>query len=202
MIHPLFPTFLFTGKMPGHESLKEKFMQGLEKAAFPETNWQCHVDTTFNQPCRETMDIFPWEEYFTGVNQNISKMAEAFKSPPLSISPHKAWVNVYREGQYQEPHTHVERNTTCSVIYFVNYDHEKDARVGFRNGLIDNYIYSNFSCFFPQSYEWFSPKVEEGDVLVFPGFLEHTVGKQKGDRVRVTVSSNYTVERQPGHLQR
>ncbi|MFP6667082.1 MAG: putative 2OG-Fe(II) oxygenase [Pirellulales bacterium] len=196
MINPLFPTPLYIGKMPNHESLKEKFMEGLKQATFPETNWQCNVDTTFNQSCRNTMDIFPWEEFFAGVNRNISSMAEELKSPPLSISPFNAWVNVYRQGQYQEPHTHVERHTTCSVIYFVNYVHEKDAKVGFRNSSIDHYVYSNFNCFFPRSYEWFTPIVEEGDVLIFPGFLEHTVGKQTGDRARVTVSSNYTIGRQ------
>ena len=193
MINTLFPDFLYTGKMPNHEHLKERFMQGLEIAKFPETNWDCNVETTFKQPYTETMDIFPWEEYFAGVSQNIAQMAQEFGSPPLQTKPNGAWVNLYRNGQFQERHGHVDRFTTCSAIYFVNYDHQQDARVSFRNPNADNYVYSNFAAFLPHSLEWYFPAVEEGDVIIFPGFLEHSVSKQSVDRIRLTVSCNYSV---------
>ncbi|MFP6658091.1 MAG: putative 2OG-Fe(II) oxygenase [Pirellulales bacterium] len=120
-------------------------------------------------------------------------MTQELGSPPLKSRVIDAWVNVYRDGQYQEPHFHIGRQTTCSVIYFANYVYGTDAKVAFRNTQMKDYIYSNFGCFFPQMHEWVTPHVEEGDVLIFPGFLEHTVEKQQGDRTRVTVSSNYNV---------
>ena len=30
-------------------------------------------------------------------------------------------------------------------------------------------------------------------MIIFPGFLEHFVGKQRGDRIRVTASSNIMI---------
>lgn len=193
MINLLFPDVLYTGKMPNHASLKERFMKGLEKAQFPKTSWECNVDTTFNQPYTATQNIFPWDDYFAGVTQNISKMAEELGSPPFTSTPNGGWVNLYRDGQFQERHNHVENHTTCSAIYFLNYEHKKDAEVSFRNTNADYYTYSNFTCFFPNGFEWFSPEVAEGDVIIFPAFLEHFVGKQKGGRTRLTVSSNYTI---------
>ena len=193
MIDRLFPDFFYTGQMPNHASLKEKFMKGLERATFTETAWDCDVDTTYNQPYTESMDVFPWHEYLAGVRSNISIMAEELGSPPFQARPHGAWVNVYRDGQFQELHDHVERQTTCSVIYFANYDHELDARVSFRNSKSDKYKYSNFNRLLPHDFAMYCPVVKEGDVLIFPGFMEHSVGKQKGDRTRVTVSCNITI---------
>ena len=193
MITTVFPDIVYTGQMPNHASLKERFMKGLEKTSFPKTNWDCDVDTTFNQPYTDNSDVFPWDEYFEGVRTNLSIMSKELGSPPFQGAPHSAWVNVYRQGQFQERHDHIERETTCSVIYFVNYDHDLDARVSFHNSKSLEYKYSNFNCLFPQDLAWYVPEVKEGDVIIFPGFLEHFVGKQQGDRIRVTASSNIMI---------
>jgi hypothetical protein len=102
------------------------------------------------------------------------------------------WHNIYWTGQeYQERHHHVPRH--LSMIHFLAFDKAEHKPPIF----YDPARLTKASCRHqgvPQEYwrEKDSIAVDEGDVLIFPSYLEHHVPPGIYSKPRVTVSMNVT----------
>lgn len=103
-----------------------------------------------------------------------------------SISPKRLstlndyWVNVYRPGDYQGSHCHInqgDKTPFYCFTYFSKYSHGLDAPLRFHPR-------------FAEMENSFTPEVHVGDVLLFPQTLEHSVQGQKRSGPRITVSGN------------
>jgi hypothetical protein len=107
------------------------------------------------------------------------------------------WYNSYSNGEYQEAHNHVGdpiNPTHFACVHFLSFDPEIHAPLTFADPLalirghsidMNNTNYSEKYC----------PPVTEGDLLMFPSYLDHEVKSYPPtpDKPRVTVSFNLTV---------
>jgi len=108
------------------------------------------------------------------------------------------WYNVYRDGEYQEDHDHLGNpfyQSHFSFIHFLSFDNTIHRPPEFKDPLaqIRNLSFELESC---GCKELYIPKVCEGDVLMFPSYLIHSVRPSKPSNYpRITVSFNITLSR-------
>jgi len=105
-----------------------------------------------------------------------------FFDKPVEFEFEDIWINIYSKGEYQEQHTHLNpdifgRGAHFSGIHYLKFDPEVHEPVTFVDPIeeiryntleMDSNYYGNG--------KW-EPHVREGDLLMFPPYLSHYVGK-------------------------
>lgn len=193
MIIELFPSTLFLVKVKNHEKIKKVCLDYTipkyeeNPSTFVEA-WDADVWTTYG---KETS--IDWAKLLPLYSEELKKFSSELniKGNPLIRD---VWLNAYKENQHQEIHEHLPGH--FSAIHYISYDQEEHLPTifinPFRQVSISNSpefntdIQSIPGTWVSQSYV----KVEEGDLLIFPSFLEHKVPKQKSNNLRVTLSFN------------
>lgn len=111
------------------------------------------------------------------------------------------WLNVYANGEYQEEHTHLTPDifiprSHFSCIHYLQFDSEKHVPVTFVDP-IDTLRYNTLEMESNQYTDRWSPKVNEGDLLMFPTYLKHFVEKSNPtpDKPRISVVFNIRILR-------
>jgi len=111
------------------------------------------------------------------------------------------WSSKYTKGMHQASHNHIDKGELFSFVYFANYDPTKDADLVFvkdmtmakHNGfLMKGSPYT--LCEELENHPIFSNQVtlniKEGDLVIFPSYLDHFVEEQKHDGPRITIAGN------------
>ena len=120
---------------------------------------------------------------------------------PVNLSLGDIWFNYYINGEYQEVHTHVAQNslggnTQYSCIHFISYDDELHQPVKFvdPNESLRCLSFSMNSENYDSQY---APKIREGDLIMFPSYLQHFVppSDPTPNKPRITVSMNIEIIR-------
>ena len=183
----LFPTPFWKIKVPNHQSIKKKYLQsfidGYEEKIFdiPE-DWvthKCHTSFKGNKIIEK--DIF--DEYSSVFNSIIEK---GWKGKV------EYWWQVYKNNEYQEWHNHMP--STLSAIHFLNFEDEhlapifEDPNKSVRSIIFRTALNKDLS-----SAITYTPKVEEGDIIIFPSYLNHTVPAGKYKSYRVTIAINLDI---------
>lgn len=112
----------------------------------------------------------------------------------------KFWYNVSNQDAYQEIHDHLGGPVPISyaAIHYVCFDKDEHLPTVFYNPLE-----SVLKSLQPTTVENFRPAdfqslqkmldVEEGDVVIFPAYVAHSVAKQTSNKTRLTVAFNLSV---------
>jgi len=135
-------------------------------------------------------DLF--DEVMSGLREYVEMITVKGKSLPSEIALSNIWFNVYDRGQYQEVHDHLSYGATSlfSFIYYLKLPKDFPGQTVFVNdgyGKCKGYYSPNLDIA-PLIY---SPKVVEGQYLIFPSFLSHYVDHHSSeDEQRITVSGN------------
>ena len=119
---------------------------------------------------------------------NLLKLSDII-GRTLDISLTESWLNFYEKGDFQEVHSHSNRDLV--MIYFpkVKSDYSKF------------YLYDrNEHMFAPElamilGYKnIYYPKIMSGDIMFFPGNMLHAVTPHNSDEIRKTLSANFHVQ--------
>ena len=115
----------------------------------------------------------------------VKLLEEKFKSP-FRITLRNIWQNIYKKSDFQEKHIHIG-----SHFSFIIYD-----KIDVPKTLFFNPAYYLIESFYKESDGFkqgdicdtnFMPPCREGQIIVFPSFLEHMVRKTSN---AVTISGN------------
>jgi len=191
MIKQIFPDFYFLKKINNHDLLKNQFMQIAKNECLYEPDWRGKVLTTKTQNHQ-----INYEPFFIELNCIIKSMCEEFKLiKNVHYKIESIWMNLYNQGCWQEIHHHSNPVVNFSFVYFLQFDDKKDAKFYFFNEKSKNYSSSGLNRVFElyQKNHWpdiFIPKIQEGDVLLFPAHLTHGVEIQNYETDRCTISGN------------
>lgn len=107
------------------------------------------------------------------------------------------WANVYRKGNYCMPHSHLR--SIASVIYLLDPgDPVANDPVSGRLSFCDPRI--PFCCAHEPGRMTLllTPELRPGSLLIFPSEYVHTVYPYGGERPRMTMSWNISLEKLPG----
>jgi quercetin dioxygenase-like cupin family protein len=102
------------------------------------------------------------------------------------------WINEYECGDYQDSHTHDDknRNILFSFVYFSKYNSDTDASLIFNNRAPRHAVCEEMENVYP-FFEGIELDVNQGDIIIFPSWLEHSVDRHmnKND-TRITIAGN------------
>lgn len=130
------------------------------------------------------------------IHELYMKYVSSVFDKPVSFSLEDMWFNCYSDGEYQEEHHHI--NTTpflppvhFSCVHYLKFDEEQHTSTTFHDpiSMLRSHSFEMESNYYNESW---TPKVKEGDLLIFPSYLVHHVQKSQPtpDNPRITIAFN------------
>tara|TARA_X000000950_G_scaffold289358_1_gene412341 strand:+ start:39788 stop:40339 length:552 start_codon:yes stop_codon:yes gene_type:complete len=133
----------------------------------------------------EDENVWQDEEIFNGIQPLVKEYLQMTIGQPVKTSLHM-WYNIYNKGFHQEQHNHNSIRQLASGIVYVQMPKGSTATT-FINPMKTMFN----ACEYKQELTMTTPKVVEGDCIIFPPWLEHRVDKQYDtEGTRVTVAFN------------
>ena len=202
----LFPVSIFHGAVENNQQLKTLLMDRINRTkdlddAEPPSGWTTdNLKTSFDSD-RINKFVFGDEndELKDDIIQQYLKTLDGFFDKPLNIDLSEIWYNVYENGEWQESHRHISQGYNdpahFACVHFLAFDREKHQPLS---------LYDPLSLHRALGFEFDSVKqpekvdlnIREGDLLMFPSWMEHEVrpGKPTPGNPRITVAFNITVK--------
>ena len=153
-------------------------------------DWNCPSLTTIHN---EANGQAPWSEWLECIRDHIdSFLEETQPTKDIQIIPQEAWANKYKAGHFQEYHDHAVANCNISMVYF--YKEFDETLFRFYNNEDSKYKSSGLKevLSIPSS-NTVTPKVTQGDIIIFPSFYPHYVCPNPYHEERITFSANFLV---------
>ena len=102
-----------------------------------------------------------------------------------------SWANISRKGECTMPHIHEEASWSC--VYYVTPT--EDANLYFKDPRLLEYMDKSHH-YLKQPYTNVIRKrpFNEGEVILFPSWLEHGVGAATKEMTRISISCNFLIE--------
>jgi hypothetical protein len=140
-----------------------------------------------------------WADFYSQTILNFLKKA-GFNQNKKWVTDVDLWYNVGIEGSHQEEHDHMGGfpGVAYSAIHYLIYDPSVHEPTIFYNPIHHTYLRNMHPCNgedMPTDWKkgYFSPTVEEGDIIFFPSYLRHSVPYQRSNVVRATMAMNLTI---------
>ena len=189
MIFDLFSVPIYHGKVLEKSKIENLFQNfNIENNLNAPIDWECNVKTTYSHD-----DIvYGWENPFTDcIKYNISEYFETLKVAKTRDGFYfkRPWLNIYEKEMFQERHNHITEMGFVNVLSYAyclkNEDSESGSKFKFHNP--NRFVSSLFSEVITQNVE---VRLNEGEIIIFPSFLEHSVTKHESDFMRITIAGN------------
>ena len=201
LAYNIFPVTIYKTRIEDNNFLKEKIVSGVE-AAFPELDspedWATdNLKTSFEGEPKG-------KEVLVGKNNVLLKkyysdaISEIFDREITWEIADDIWYNYYEKGSYQELHEHIAdpfQKIHFSCIHYLSYDREVHTPAEFQDPIS---VIRAHSLTLDKDFvgDFYIPQVEEGDLNMFPAYLQHRVLPQKVSNVpRITLSFNFRLLR-------
>ena len=108
-----------------------------------------------------------------------------------SIRMINSWANISRKDQYTMPHIHEEASWSC--VYYVTPT--EDANLYFKDPrLLEHMDKSHHNLKQPYANMIRKRPFKAGEAILFPSWLEHGVGPNTKDELRISIASNFLIE--------
>lgn len=190
----LFPVTIFKTRVNNNKILKDLLVPGIIEnsinLSIPE-NWTTNkIKTSFGQK----VDIIENHKDLLK-REYIECMREVFDKE-FDVEIGSIWYNVYTDSEYQEIHDHLGtplRPSHFSFIHFLSFNKDEHNPPEFRDPLSQ---IRNLSLELDRTRcgDVYVPSIEEGDLLMFPSYLQHYVPAGKPTLYpRITISFNVRV---------
>ena len=189
------PRWYYKGKVPFEnqqeiERTFEEFMD-LEKNFINPDNINGELLTSYGLPTNQSA---PWERWLEFIKPCLSEMVDQLKPKrDIEVVLQEAWVNRYQKGHYQEYHCHSVQHCNLAAVYFYRLE----------GGCTNFKFYNNQhaaykACGLDDMFEiptaaTITPKVQQGDIIIFPAHYPHLVSPNKSEFERITFSANFDV---------
>jgi hypothetical protein len=197
MLYSIFAPFYYKSKFEGHDDVKSLLLDHIveqyqKNPSNQPKKWTCNVHTSHG-----TYD----EKLFSVKNtyeKGIIPFFEEIKMPSVEADISELWFNAYGKGQWQENHHHhgVSQDLYFSAVHFLKYDKSIHPPLVMNN--MNRILVTPYSVGRKTRLDYWNVDeaidVEEGDLLIFPTFMEHQVNIQETEELRITVSFNIEVK--------
>lgn len=122
------------------------------------------------------------------IDSKLPQVIDTWKIPRAMYGPLKSWINEHPKGAYTTEHVH--RNTQIAVAYYLKVP-ENSGRLLVRDPAEAYWI--NYPSQ-PRGLDefWYPIDVKAGDIVFFPGWLQHKTEPNNSDENRYVMSINYS----------
>ena len=195
----IFPIIYYQDHIKNNNELKKILLPKIEKdfnnLPIPEGWMTNRVHTSFSSKKSNRELFFDNDQiYINFLESSYGKCFDHFFDAPYQISIEEIWYNYYVDNEYQEFHTHlgnIFNNTHFSCIHFLSFDPKNHEPTVFKdpNGPVRQHSIDFKSTGYSGHH---NPKIEEGDFIMFPSYLEHCVYPVKNTKnyPRITIALN------------
>ena len=194
-IHKLFATPVFQFKVKDHEKLNadlSKYIYDLYESD-KEGAQRSNVGGWHSKNFKVEKDTIP-HNFVNVIHEHVKEvMVDGFgwKFNPEKVGVTEIWGVINKKNSFNQIHNHP--NSYLSTAYYVKAPdnsgsiqfHEPNEVKKFRHPVIEKQNELNSS--------GFSIKAEEGNLLIFPSYLYHSVGKNLSSEDRITISFNVDI---------
>jgi len=193
----LFPVPVIKIKFKDH--YKYTFPE-VEKKDHKPANWTRSVNTTF--PFIEDDDLIVPPIVRDSLMKDLKNaIVDVFReiNLPTNIDFMTLWYNIYHDNQGQEKHHHLPQVGHPAPFWAGIYYNKKASPTKFfnTNDMRKTHLFKGCekTQLLPCLGEACSPHVEDGDILLFPPYLEHSVESplEYKNSMRMTFSFNITL---------
>jgi hypothetical protein len=196
----LFPINIFHNSVKDNEKIKSLLIPSIEKyknqLSSPPKGWlTTKIITSFEN--EKVNSIFEKEELSAEIKSQYAKVLESFFDKQWQMIMGSIWFNYYENGEYQEPHTHLGSSMSpihFSCVHFLSFDSSVHTNLCFIDP--NRKLRSHYLEFDSNHYnEIYEMNVNEGDLIMFPSYLEHFVrpGISTPGNPRITISFNIRI---------
>jgi hypothetical protein len=195
----MFPVELYKIKVTKHEQIKKYFMDNVyphfEKYGPNDPVQNTLTDYGFTRDAAYCHWPMLYEWYKPDIQQILENIGFDFKRYPWQFKM-KGWYNMCTSNTATFNHDHMGGPTTIqfSAVHYVKLGQENNATV-FKNPN-GKYIKGttptkNFD-YLPECFYDFQrmPEIEEGDLVLFPSWLDHYVPHYTAGNLRITTALN------------
>ena len=197
----IFPVSYYQGQVENNDRLKGQLLPLINlkknKVQVPE-GWSTTKIITSIDDDRVNEFLFDCKE----LKEQYIDVIESFCDDDYVIEIDEIWFNYYVDGEYQDQHSHIDSasdqrrqgdktSPTFSCVHFLCYDEQVHNALTFKDPM--SMIRSHSFEFASHEHEDIhSPNISEGDMIMFPSYLEHEVkaGKPTPNNPRITISFN------------
>jgi hypothetical protein len=205
MITPLFSPFFWKTPINEQSIIKQRYASLIEENSYKDPNnaWDWNVHTSYD--CEDKLpNKIDWNYLLQIYKPYIKSFLKEFfnKDTEYNVSG-VPWYTLYNKGQNANTHEHLPDH--FAVVHFLKFNPDIHWPITLvnPNGAATKYFLQlnphikdkidfnnpNQSYFHPR----FTPKLDEGDLLIFPGQLEHLVEKNHSDESRITIAFNINI---------
>jgi hypothetical protein len=203
---PLFEVPMYKFKASRHAEIKQWMIDNV----FPEFEK--------NGPNESSRNLY--SSYFPGAPKIDNDIFSNFYAKDISNFLTKAefsnlhawktkinfWYNLSLQGSYQEVHDHLGGPVPISyaAIHSVIFDKNEHVSTVFYNPLqsvLKSLQPTTRDQFRPADFKEFQKilNVEEGDIIIFPSYVPHSVMTQVSEKLRITVAFNISIFEASAH---
>ena len=181
-------TYTFTVNNIDNERIKNKIIEREQKGL------GFYFDPIQGGGWQSNKDLLDLEFYYLrkslliGINDILGEIYV----DDASIKMINSWANISRKGECTMPHIHEESSWSC--VYYVTPT--EDANLYLKDPRLLEYMDKSHH-FLKQPYANVIRKrpFGVGEAILFPSWLEHGVGAGTKDKIRISIASNFLIER-------
>ena len=181
-------TYTFTVNNIDNEHIKNKILEKEQKGL------GFKFDPIQGGGWQSNKDLLDYEfsylkkSLLVGVNEILSQIYV----DDASIKMINSWANISRKGECTMPHIHEEANWSC--VYYVTPT--EDANLYLKDPrLLEQMDKSHHYLKQPYANVIRKRPFNEGEAILIPSWLEHGVGAGTKDSIRISIASNFLIER-------
>ena len=181
-------TYTFTVNNIDNEYIKNKVLEREQKGL------GFRFDPIQGGGWQSNKDLLDYEFSFLkksllmGINEILSQIYV----DDASIKMINSWANISRKGECTMPHIHEESSWSC--VYYVTPT--EDANLYLKDPRLLEYMDKSHH-YLKQPYANVVRKrpFDAGEAILIPSWLEHGVGAGTKDSIRISIASNFLIER-------
>ena len=192
-LQPIYPTPIFYGKVDNHKEIEAELDPVLDEIDFQyRDSWGAtHYlsDPTFKENLIVKHDL---KELKKGIEKNLFEyLGGLFEQPwddRYRYTITHSWAALFKKGNYGHIHSHGEADIAGVYYHEVPEDSGGLFFEPPAPALCDSLVYSKWG-------HRLTPRVSEGLMLLFPGFLKHGIETNTTDLDRISISFNILFDR-------
>ena len=190
MLNMIFGLPLYHAPVAAHRDIKPKLMREIDKVKrdprclTERDNDRVYSDYRLgNDPITHGYR----DLVLASVRPNIVQFGESIGAANMQMG--SIWFQQYERYSFHNTHTHWP--SLFSVVYYLEFDPKEHQPTAFLNpARLQLQLYVNSKI---EAQVEFRPDVTEGDIVVFPGYLDHYAPLCNSDKKRTVVSFNFDV---------
>ena len=195
IIHKLFPSPVFQFKIENHEEINKQLIEyiyGLKKEDDQGIK-RSNVNGWHSKNFKIEKDNVPYN-FIKSIHGHIKEVIVdgfGWKYIPEKVGITEIWSIINKKGTFNTSHNHP--GSYLSAAYYVKAPNECGDIHFFDPNEIKKFNSPPIENPTDLSTSGFSIKPEEGNLLLFPSYLYHDVGKNLSDEDRIVISFNVSI---------